>query len=91
MKSENSGLKDKKFSLFDLLIKSWIRALFVMFNKSMKFISRLNRENFFQILWLIMGVEVMKKCKHWDMGCEYQYNVFVRPCSKVFDHAYNTM
>ena len=44
-------------------------ALFVMFNKSMDFIRRLNRENFyfssqsFQIWWLISGMEVRKTHK----------------------------
>ena len=44
-------------------------VLFVMFDKFMNFIRRLNRENFyfsnesFQILWLIRGLEVMKKYK----------------------------
>ena len=44
-------------------------ALFVMFNKSMNFIRRLNRENFyfssqsFQIWWITSGTEVRKTCK----------------------------
>ena len=45
-------------------------VLFVMLNESMNFIRRLNRENFyfsnqsFPILWLIGGMEVMKKYKY---------------------------
>ena len=44
-------------------------SLFVMFNKSMDFIRRLNRENFyfsnqsFQIWWQISGIEVRKTHK----------------------------
>ena len=48
---------------------SRIWALFVMFNKSMDFIRRLNRENFyfssqsFPIWWQISGIEVRKTHK----------------------------
>ena len=43
-----TGLKDKNFLYFKLLIKFMdVWALFVMFNKSMNFIRRLNRGNFY--------------------------------------------
>ena len=61
--------------------------LFVMFNKSMNFIKRLNS---FQICWLIRDIGIMKKIqncqlnickimparpkKYSYMGCDYRYN-----------------
>ena len=45
-KFQNCGLKDEKFLYLAFLQNSWIWVLFVMFNKAMNFIRRLNRETF---------------------------------------------